>query len=549
MKKSQLYIYAIFSGILLALSFPPLPFNALAFIGLVPLLYLLDFKPRHTFFLIYITFFIYHTGTNWWISSWQADTDPYLMVSGLATALIHPFFFFIPFIPYVYVKKRLGTQRALWYFPFFWVTFEWLHSLGDLAYPWLSLGYTQLQSIYWVQFADLGGNYFIGFVIVLINVLLLKSIYSIKTLDEKNRKITLLFLHRRFLKYAIPILLIFIIPYIYGFIRIDNFEHEELLKKYETVNVGVIQANINPWQKWETSAFEQIAKHIDISDSLIDATKQLDAVIWSETAILYLNYATNFGHDFSILHRWIDKNNISLISGFADMKLYGPGETPSIAAKTFRGDSSMIYDSYNSLLLLNPQGSDSSYQIYRKMRLTPFGERIPYMELFSFARKWLEWGVGISSWAKGKEQKVLIIKTTTGKKASFAPVICIESIYPSFVRRFIEKGGQFIAIITNDAWYDHTVGPEQHYQIARMRAIETRRYVARCANTGISGFIEASGKTLLRAPQYKAIGIAATIPLLNEKTIYVKYGDWIVYISLLFTFLSIISSLLKHNAK
>jgi apolipoprotein N-acyltransferase len=524
-----------------------MPFGALAFVGLVPLLFALEFKPKHTFLLLYITFFIYHAGSNWWISSWQENTDPYLVASGIATALIHPFFFFFPFLLYFFVKKRLGTQRALWFLPFFWASFEWLHGLGDLAYPWLALSYTQLKSLYWVQFADITGSTGVSFVIVLINILVLKSIYVIKSYEGSQRKIKNLLLHPLFLKYAIPLFLLIVLPYVYGIIRIRDFKHGELLKRCETVNLGIIQPAINPWNKWETSSLGQIQKHIAISDSLVAATGKLDALIWSETAILYVNYDVNFLHDFAFLRRWMNNYNFSLISGFADMKLYKKGETPSIAAKAFRGDSSMIYDSYNSVLLLNPDSTKSEPQIYHKMRLTPFGERIPYMEVFSFARKWLEWGVGISSWAKGKEQKLLTLETANGRHIPFAPVICIESIYPGFVRGFVEKGAEFITIITNDAWYDHTFGPEQHYQIARMRAIETRRYIARCANTGVSGFIQAGGETLLRAPQYKATGIAATIPLLQNKSYYDIYGDWIVYISLFISFFVLVFSLVKQK--
>jgi apolipoprotein N-acyltransferase len=164
------------------------------------------------------------------------------------------------------------------------------------------------------------------------------------------------------------------------------------------------------------------------------------------------------------------------------------------------------------------------------MRLTPFGERIPFLEIITFARKWLEWGVGISSWAIGTEQKVLNLKKQD-KAYKLGSVICIESIFPSFVANFVSLGADFLVIITNDAWYDYTVGPEQHYDIARMRAIESRRYIARCANTGVSGFITAAGKTLVRAEQYKATGFIGYVPALKEKSLYVITGDVLPVIS------------------
>jgi apolipoprotein N-acyltransferase len=543
----QIYLYAVASGLFLALAFPPLPFSAFAFVGLVPLLFALENRPKHIFLTLYITFFIYHFGTNWWISSWQSETDPYLFVSGLATALVHPFFFFIPFVPYFFVKKRIGTAKALWFLPFYWAAFEWFHGLGELSYPWLALGYTQINNFYWVQFADLAGVTGVSFIIVLINVLILKIIFTIKSIGTKEPKTTKILTNPASLRFTVPLMLLIVVPYIYGAIRVDKFDHEKLLKSNEKINIGIVQASINPWRKWETSAMGQIGKHMQISDSLIASVPKLDAIVWSETGILYVNKETNFDHNFFIIRRWLDKYGISLISGFADMKLYKKGEKPSIAAKAFRGDSSMIYDSYNSLLLLNPAEVDKSPQIYHKMRLTPFGERIPYLEIFSFARKWLEWNVGISSWAIGQEQKNLILKTKDGKAITFAPVICIESIYPGFIREFVNMGAELIVIITNDAWYDYTFGPEQHFQIARMRAIETRRYVARCANTGVSGFIAANGETLLRAPQYQALGIALTIPVVNDNSVYTVYGDWIVNVSLFLALFSVILAFVKQK--
>lgn len=546
--KTREYIFAIISGVLLVLAFPPLPFSLLAFVAMVPLLFVLLRRNKLPFLMLYATFFIYHAGTNWWISSWQKETDPYLMVSGIAVAVVHPFLFLLPFIAFFYIKRKIGSSKALWIFPFLWVAFEWLHSLGDLAYPWLALAYSQLYNFYWVQFADITGYWGVSFAIVMINVLVLKLILVLRSdelINSKRKRLT----HPLAIRYSIPIILLLIVPNIYGIIRVNDFNHDDLIKDNKTINLGLVQPAINPWNKWESSPRQQLYKHIGISDSLISSIKRIDGIIWSETAILYLNNETNFEHNFSAIEQWINLRNISLLSGFADMKLYKEGEEPSIAAKPFRGDTSMIYDSYNSALLLNPYPQNTrNPQIYHKIRLTPFGERIPYMHLFSFARPWLEWGVGISSWDVGKEQKNLILDNGRTQGVT-APIICIESIYPDFVRDFINLGAEFITIITNDAWYDHTFGPEQHFQIARMRAIETRRYIARCANTGVTGFIKANGETLARAPQYAATGIAATIPLLTDKSLYVIYGEFLVYISLIVSLTAILFSVIHTSKK
>ncbi|MFN3270923.1 MAG: apolipoprotein N-acyltransferase, partial [Candidatus Kapaibacteriota bacterium] len=187
----------------------------------------------------------------------------------------------------------------------------------------------------------------------------------------------------------------------------------------------------------------------------------------------------------------------SLLTGFADFRFLTPDEKPSFTTKYLFGDSSKPYDTYNSILLLNP---NNTFQIYHKNRLTPFGEQIPYGEILGFAKEFLEWNVGISSWAKGTVQNILKMKTSKNE-CNIAPIICIESIYPDYCRSFVKKGAEIMVIITNDGWYDHTFGPLQHYLIAAVRAIENRRFVARCANTGISGVITPTGQTLIKAPQ------------------------------------------------
>ena len=98
MDKKNNILLALVTGLLLALSFPPMPFGNLAFVAFVPLLFWLEQQHKRQLLVIYLVFFIYHAGTNWWISSWQAETDPYLFISGLAVALVHPFLFLFPFL-------------------------------------------------------------------------------------------------------------------------------------------------------------------------------------------------------------------------------------------------------------------------------------------------------------------------------------------------------------------------------------------------------------------------------------------------------------------
>ncbi len=508
------YLLAVLSGGLLALAFPPVPFYLFAFIGFIPLLFLfvVDENPRRPFLMVYITFLVYHTGVNWWIGSWQADKDPFLIASGVGLSIIHPFFFMVPFAIFLKIYRSLGRKTALWSFPFVWTAFEWAHSLTEFSYPWLTVGNTQIYNLYWVQFIDLTGVWGASFLIVLANVILLNWMIKIR---EGKKMLNL--------SYISAIAAVFVIPIAYGLVRTTEFEHKELLENNKSIRIGLIQPSINPWRKWEDGAYEQVLLHMKLQDSLEKAVGGIDFGIWAETTIMYINENLNFGKDYNLLSRWVNRTGIPFMSGFAHYVMFDNADA-TVTAKPWPFDSTKLYESYNTALLLHPDSIPA--QTYHKMKLTPFAERIPHQEQFGFVQKFVSWGVGVSSWGIGKEQHPLRLYTK-GETFGIAPVICIESIYPGFVSEFSNLGAGIYTVITNDAWYDYTSGPEQHYQIAALRAIETRRYIARCANSGVTGFIKPTGKSLLRAPQYKRTAIAASIPEINELSFYARMGDWL----------------------
>ncbi len=530
MKIGKRFLLALVSGLLLALSFPPMPFYMFAFIAFVPILFVLTNVEnlKHKYLLLYVTFFVYHTGTNWWISSWQSETDPYLMASGLALCLLHPFFFMIPFALFSLLKRKISTNFALWMFPFLWTAFEFAHGLGEFSYPWLSIGNTQFYNHYWVQIIDIIGSYGASFLIALINILMLKLILIIRANNIKNKE---LFKYAESRNYIIAIVALILIPNIYGIFRADSFDYDDLIKKNKTIKIGVIQPNINPWRKWETSVPQQIMIHQHLQDSLRNAGNNIDLALWCETSIPYLNIETNAFYEYPIITNWVDSSNVTLLTGFTELKLFNSKKESTPTARTLPG-SSIYYESYNTALLLSPNRYDEKKQLYRKMRLTPLAERLPYADYLLFARGWFEWSVGISAWGVGKEQHNLKMYRNNDS-ISIATIICIESIYPDFVRNFANQGAELFTVITNDAWYDYTFGPRQHYIIAAMRAIENRRFLARAANSGISGFITPTGESISELPQYKQVAVSATIPLISEKTFYTKYGDIIAWFSII----------------
>jgi len=341
-------------------------------------------------------------------------------------------------------------------------------------------------------------------------------------------------------QYTLMILAIFLIPGIYGLIRLQDYNFRDLYNPNHAIQAAIIQPNINPWEKWAISPIDNINKHIKLQDSLFGSIEdEIDISIWSETAIPFLNMEFNQEHNFSFLQDNINSTGVALLTGFADAKIFKSGDNAPIEATPLIFDSSLKFVAYNSALLIQPNNNKNYQpQIYHKMHLTPFAERIPYYHILRPLKSVLKWGVGISNWGKGEEQKNLTL-FKNGRKINIAPIICIESIFPDFVRNFTAQGADIFVIITNDAWYDYTWGPEQHWDIARLRAIENRRFIVRTANTGVSGLIGPDGKELLRLKQYSREAVLMPVPIMTEKSFYVRFGDWFAYISIFVAITSI----------
>ncbi len=175
---------------------------------------------------------------------------------------------------------------------------------------------------------------------------------------------------------------------------------------------------------------------------------------------------------------------------------------------------------------------------YHKQKLVPLGEHIPFIQLFPFLGKWFQWGVGIGSWNYGEGYEALKLPLQTPPPFQgggrgvvdtlrITPMICYESVYPSFVRHFVDNGANMLSVITNDGWYGTSSGPYQHEQFAVLRAIENRRWVVRCANTGISTFIDDRGRFVQSLPLFISGSITQRVPLIERKTLYVRWGDYI----------------------
>jgi apolipoprotein N-acyltransferase len=172
----------------------------------------------------------------------------------------------------------------------------------------------------------------------------------------------------------------------------------------------------------------------------------------------------------------------------------------------------------NSAFFLTGQGITAKYD---KIQLVPFGEYVPLGWLIGFVRSWAEF---ISEFGAGHTPTIMPLGG-----APFGTVICYEVIFPDLFRRGVIAGAAFMANITNDAWFGETSGPWQHLGTVSLRAVENRVAIARAANTGVSAFVDPSGRVRRTLGLGERGVLADRLPLRQRETLYARWGDWFVY--------------------
>ncbi len=512
-KKNKLIKFSllILSGILFGLSFPPFQTGFLASFAFVPFFLVFSDVENYgkAFRYSYLSFFVFNLIAISWVGGFIHGKDPYLMSAGVALLLVHPIFLSVPVLAFIFIRRSFNFKVALITFPFLWVSFEFLHSLTELAFPWLTLGNTQTYDISIIQYASFTGVYGVSFWLVVFNILFFIFFVKINLREWKP-------FSKQSVAFFLIILSLYIIPKIYGSFILNS----EITHSFQKdVKVAIIQPNFDPWEKWEVSSEEsQLAMYREMTEHI---APHVDLVIWAETAVPYYVLLPRYENYFQKIKQQVDSLNFALLTGIPDIYYYKTGDKIPPSAKKARYSDDR-YDSYNSSMLLIPHSS--VIQKYAKIRLVPFSERVPYADALNFM-SFPEWGVGIGGWGIGKDTVVFKLPLRDATNVQFSNLICYESIYPTFVANFVKKGAEFLTIITNDSWWDDTYGAYQHMQYAIFRSIENRRWIARCANGGISSFIDPYGRVYKKTKMLTTTSIDLDIKARRDLTFYTKNGD------------------------
>ena len=522
MKKSSPLLLSVLSGLLLFAAWPVSPLTFLVFIAFVPLLWLerQGIKRKKFFGWVYLSMFIWNVAATWWV--WNAS-GPGAIGAFFANSLL----MCLPWLGFHYLRPRMGNVIGYGSLIVFWLSFEYLHLQNwGLSWPWLTLGNVFAARPKWVQWYSLTGTSGGGLWALVVNVLVFSWLW--KAVQKKEYQVW----------HAVRIVLLVAFPIVVSmldFARYDDRIPKEgpmlnldpMLQK----NIVIVQPNIDPYEKITTGSFDaQLSRLIRLSDSAIDNNTVL--VVWPETA-LYDEHGFEEDHlkgNYFLKPLWAFLQRhpqINLLTGLESLRIFDYKHS-STAMKI--PDSDKYYESYNSAVIMDSAGPEA---FYHKSRLVPGAESLP--PYLRFMVPVFEKFGGTEDGYTGQPDRTPL--QTTNHSYTIAPCICYESQYGEFMALYAHNGADLIAVITNDGWWGNTPGYRQHESYARLRAIETRRWVVRCANTGVSAIITPAGRIIDSRSWAKQAVMKATVPREKTLTFYAQYGDCISKLALGLTLL------------
>lgn len=534
MKKN--FFLAILSGSLLAASWVTYGITPLIFIAFVPLL-LADSHIRshykHTkrkiFILSYIAFLIWNIVSTWWI--WNST-----QVGAVLAISINSLLMTLTFLLYHLVAKRTTQKLSLIFLVAIWLSFEKFHLWWDISWPWLNLGNVFSEKITWIQWYEYTGAFGGSLWVWLLNIIF--YIAAKDYLTDKNRALLAKRVGIAMLFFAIPV----VISY-YSYINYSE-------KGLKTADVVVLQPNIDPYE--EKYQFSNESTSEAISYFLLDKLDhKVNFIITPETMFarnILIDELANSAPVNTLKNLFLAFPQVNWVVGVSLLKFIEDKKDVT-AQSNYLAEKDIWYNDYNSAFLLNYDYFRSdTLPLYHKSKLVVAVENFPYQQILKpiLGDMLINLGGTIALKTTQSERSVFTGRETAGKAA---PIICYETVYGEFVTDYIKKGANFLAILTNDAWWGDTQGYKQLLSYTRLRAIETRRSVARSANTGISAFINGRGDILKALPYRDFNTLRCTIALNEEVTFYVRMGDYIARIAGFLAFFIFLYAIAKKRGE
>jgi len=504
-------LLSLIGGILLSAAWPTFSLTPLLFVAWIPLLWLETRVSSRWHYggLVYLHMLVWNGLTTWWI--WYASV-PGTISAILANSLLMG----LPWWGYRFVKKKRGQTAGLLALLTGWMSFEYIH-LQDwgLSWPWLTLGNGLATQPGWIQWYEYTGTSGGTLWILVVNTLLFLHWQTNRSASSTTRS-----------PYRWITLATIVLP-----IALSQWIDHRLSKQPESsrlAEVALLQPNVDPYEKVSSYASFDFQLQNLIRQSEACMTDQTQLLIWPETALYRLGGIGEkelrekipaFDSLWSFLRRHPDLTLFTGVESYAVTLKKSPNSIPAPDWLRLAGQpGSQFIESYNGAALIDTGGAD---QFYHKSKLVPGVETLP--GFLQFLSAWFEEFGGTSGGYTPQADRTPLLAKNGFR---LAPAICYESIYGEHLSRYFKEGANLLVIITNDGWWRNTPGHKQHALYASLRAIETRQWVARSANTGISGFIDPSGKWIDPQPYDTAACVKQKIPIRSGgTTFFVSYGD------------------------
>lgn len=443
-----------------------------------------------------LTFVLWNAATVWWI--WIATP-----VGPLAATFFSTWWNMVAFMLFHYVSKRAPRSVAYTVLVAAWVAAEYLYTYTEvISFPWLTLGNGFSSDVWAVQWYEYTGVMGGSLWVLLSNIAIFEAWQS----------------HRR--AQRVVAAAVVVLPIIFSLAIYWSYKPQE-----ERVKMAVLQPNVDCYdEKFNDTPIKQLE---NLSDLISQTPSDVKVLVMPETAL-----PTTVDEDEPLA----DNEGVAILS--RELKRSHPDAMATIGATTFKYYDSAVpptptarmgmgayYDVYNSSLAIGSEQGD----LHHKMRLVIGVEAMPLL-INSFI------DLGGMTGQLGRNDKAT---TFSRDGLKVGPAICYEGLYGEWFARFVREGAEVMLLMSNDGWWGDTAGHRRLFDFCRLRAIETRRAVARSANTGVSGFISSRGDVEQRMDWDERGVLVQDVERSTRQTMYVTYGDWVGRMALLVTFLAV----------
>ena len=524
---------SVLTGLILSLAWYVRGAEIIIMLAFVPLFWLSDISlkegKRNAFgrgiLLFYPAFFVFNLITTYWIA--------YCTVPGAAAAVIlNALLQTIVFAAWHACRKQVQNSilQAVMLISFM-VAFEYLHLNWDLTWPWLTLGNVFATMPVMVQWYSVTGTLGGTVWILLCNFLVYRD-FLLRREREKRPRIYS----------SILPLGCLILPMIISLLMYELAERK--IDRSTPIEAVIVQQNTDPWvEEYSLTNEQEIQRVLEVAEPFINEKTNL--VITPESAIAhsiemgalrnhtFLEGDTRFeGFSFfdSVTARY---PNTNFILGLSTIEIYDSKMSP-VSQEVAPGK---FAEWYNTAGFYNKNGLVNHYH---KSRLVPGVEKMPFPKIFGFLGKVLiELGGSNTSLGTDTLQRTFAFEVD-GKTLRVGTGICYESVYGELMGLFVKNGANVLCVITNDSWWEDSPGHRQHFDMSRLRAIETRRYVLRAANGGFSGVIDPLGNVLEKTNYDERTALHPKVYSQDKMTFYAKHGDYLAIIAIVCTVIAMI---------